>query len=270
MISSLVKIGLALGGVYLLFALSLYLGQKKLVYIPDRTRIAPGVFGLEDVAELVFEPAPDIRVMTWYVKASPGHPTILYFHGNAGNLAARADRVRDFQEAGFGVLIMSYRGYSGGTGSPSEGTNISDGLHVYDWLRSKGIGGNEIVLYGESLGSGVAVQLAAQRDVGGVILDAPFSSLTEVAQHAYPFVPVSPFLTERYESDKHVAGINAPLLILHGARDGVIPVAFGQSLFKKANEPKKIVVFPTANHSDLFLHGAMREIRGFVNSLKRN
>ncbi len=266
---SLIKIGLAFGALYLMLLLGLFFGQKRLVYIPDRTRIAPEAVGLENVDEVVFRPDGAVRLLAWYAKPRPGRPTILYFHGNAGNLAGRTDRIRVFKNAGYGIIVMSYRGYSGGTGSPSEAANISDGLHVYDWLVSNGTAAGDVVLYGESLGSGVATQVAVQRHIAGLILDAPFSSLVEVAQRAYPFVPVGPFLKERYQSDGFIDLIDVPLLILHGARDQVIPVEFGQSLFETAKQPKKIVVFPKGNHSDLFEHGAFDRIRDFLETLPR-
>ena len=267
MSSTLIKIAFALGGVYLLFVLGLYIGQKRLVYVPDRTRISPDAVGLNGVEELWFNPEPGVRLLAWYAKAGPGQPTILYFHGNAGNLAGREERIRAFQSAGYGILMMSYRSYGGSTGTPSEKANIADGLHLYDWLKSGGVDPPRIVLYGESLGTGVAVQVAAKRHVAGVILDAPYTSLIDVARMAYPFVPVGPFLTERYRSDLAIAKINAPLLILHGERDSVIPVSFGRALFEMAQQPKKLVVFPQGSHSDLFSHGALDALRAFLKGL---
>ena len=154
-------------------------------------------------------------------------------------------------------------------GHPSQAANISDALDAYDWLRARGVEPGDIVLYGESLGTGVAVQVAAGRDIAGLILDAPYSSLAAVAQEAYPYFPVRHFLKDQYLSDRFIAKIDAPLLILHGARDEVISVAFGRELFEAAIEPKKIVVFPKGNHSDLYDHGAMDEVRGFIDSLNR-
>ena len=268
-ISTLIKISLAVGGVYLLLVLGLYFGQKRLVYVPDRTRVDPGTVGLKGVEELSFKRGGDVRLLAWYAKASPGQPTFLYFHGNAGNLAGREDRIKAFQNAGYGVLMMSYRSYGGSTGAPSEKANISDGLYLVDWLKSEAGDPARIVLYGESLGTGVAVQVAAKRDVAGVVLDAPYTSLVDVARMAYPFVPVGPFLTERYRSDLHISRINAPLLILHGARDSVIPVSFGRALFEMAQHPKKLVVFPQGSHSDLYSHGALDAVRLFIQGLRK-
>ena len=163
---------------------------------------------------------------------------------------------------------MSYRSYSGSSGEPSEVANIKDAVFAYDWLMSKGISADDVVLYGESLGTGVATQVGVGRRAAGLILDAPYTSFSDIAQHAYPYMPVRTFLKDRYQTDGYIKLINMPLLILHGARDQVIPVGFGQSLFETAKQPKKIVVFPSGQHSDLYAHGAMREIQIFIRSLR--
>ena len=268
MISFFTKSLLFAGGLYLLLLLALYLGQRRLIYAPNPERVAPMSLGLLDVSEVSLKVEPDVRLLAWFGEAKPGHPTILYFHGNGGNLAGRADRIKQFQDGGFGILIMSYRSYSGSSGAPSEEANIRDALHAYDWLGVRGIGADRIVLFGESLGTGVASQVASKRGVAGVILDAPYSSFVDIASFAYPYVPVRLLLQDRYQSDQHIAKIDAPLLIMHGAKDEVIPVSMGKALFMAAIEPKKIIVFPNGGHTDLFDHGAMAEVRAFMEGLK--
>jgi hypothetical protein len=187
-------------------------------------------------------------------------PTILYFHGNAGSLASRAERIRRYASTGVGVHMMSYRGYSGSTGSPSEAAILADARLAYQALIRRGIGAADIVLYGESLGSAVAVQLAAEHPVGAVVLDAPFTSMADVAALAYPFLPVRPLLADRYESIRHIPRVRAPVLVLHGAHDSIVPLAMGQALHAAANPPKEIVVFPRGGHSDLDDHGAVETV----------
>src|SRR5262249_18322551 len=148
-----------------------------------------------------------------------------YFHGNAGNLASRAERVRRFVARGYGVFLLSYRGYGGSTGGPRERAHIADAKLAYRTLRAAGVAARAIILYGESLGSGVAVQVAADDSVGGVVLDAPYTSIVDVAAGAYPFLPVRPFMLDRYETLRFLPRVTAPLLVLHGEDDEVIPVA---------------------------------------------
>jgi hypothetical protein len=269
--SLLIKLALGALCVYLAIGLAAYFGQRRLMYFPDRERTLPAAAGLAGVEERILKTPDGARVVAWYGKARPGEPTILYFHGNAGGLANRAPRVERFMNEGWGVYMMSYRGYSGGTGHPTETANVADARLAYGALLLEGVEPGSIVLYGESLGSGIAVRLATERQVGGVVLDAPYTSIVEVAAGAYPFLPVRTLIADRYESVKYVSQVKAPLLILHGERDAVIPVAMGRELFRRANEPKRLVTFPGGGHSDLYLNGngALEAMREWLRKLER-
>jgi uncharacterized protein len=253
---------------YLVVVFAVWLGQRKLLYVPDPIRYAPGKHGLPEVDEWHIARPDGAVIVTWHAKPRAGQPTLLYFHGNAGGLLSRADRIQRYAERGIGVLMMSYRGYSGSTGSPSETANVSDAIAVYDSLVGSGVRPSDIVLYGESLGSGVALQVAAQRPVAGVILDAPYTSMVAMAQRTYPILPVRPLLADRYESDRHIARLKAPLLILHGAKDELIPVAMGRSLHAAATVPKELVVFPEGGHSDLDQHGAVAAVTRWLQKVR--
>ncbi len=267
--SSLIKIVVFAAIAYLAIIGIAYVAQRKFTYFPNASRVAPADTGLEGFREVELPTADGERVIAWYAPAPPGRPTVLYFHGNGGGLANRAGRFGRYQNAGFGIFVMSYRGYSGSTGSPTERHNIADARLAYDYLIKQGLKPSDIVLYGESLGSGVAVQTAAAVPVAGVILDAPYTSIVEVGAKAYPILPLSWLMVDRYESDKRIASINAPLLILHGARDQVIPLEMGQRMHALAREPKKIVVFPEGRHVDLDQYGAVDVVRDWILALKR-
>ena len=249
------------------FVALLYLFQRKLVYFPESFRTPPQEAGLFNVEEIKLKTSDGETLISWYLKAKPGKPTLIYFHGNGGALRYRAERFLLHEQNGTGLLMMSYRGYGGSTGSPSEKNNISDALIVYDWLKTQGIPSSHIILYGESLGTGVATQVAAQRDAAGVILEAPYTSLTEIGEYAYPLLPVRLLMIDRYETKNYISKIDAPLLILHGQHDFVIPIKFGRDLFHQAKEPKNIIVFPKGMHSDLYLHGAWKNIVNFIRKL---
>jgi fermentation-respiration switch protein FrsA (DUF1100 family) len=171
---------------------------------------------------------------------------------------------------GWGVCMMSYRGYSGSKGSPTETANVADARLAYGALVQDGVDPASIILYGESLGSGVAVRLATERPTGGLILDAPYTSILEVAEQAYPFLPVRHFLKDRYESRNYIGQVRTPLLILHGELDPVIPVAMGRELLQLANEPKRLVTFPFAGHSNIYVDGnpALDAVRAWIGELK--
>ena len=266
-----IKVLLGFAVAYALLALAGYFGQRKLMYFPDRTRVQPAQAGLTDVSERVLKTPDGARVIAWYGKARPGQPTLLYFHGNGGSLVARTERVRRFMAEGWGVYMMTYRGYGGSTGRPTEVNNVADARLAYGALVLEGVPAESIILYGESLGSGVATRIAVERPVAGLILDAPYTSIVDVAAGAYPFLPVRALLTDRYETVRYIANVKVPLLILHGERDGVVPVAMGRELARLANEPKRLVVFPNGQHSNLYIDGnnAIEAVRRWISELKR-
>lgn len=256
--------GFGVAAVYALVVFGVWLGQRRLMYVPDPTRVAPASLGLAGIAEIELTAPDGVKIVTWAAKARAGRPTILYFHGNAGNLAGRANRARRYADAGFGLVMLSYRGYGGSGGNPSEANNLADARLAYDSLTAQGIAPRDVVVYGESLGSGVAVQLAAEMQVGAVILDAPYTSMVEMATLMYPYLPVRPLLADRYESDRHIGKVKAPVLVLHGVRDRVVPVAMGRALYAKASEPKRLEIYPDGGHTDLDDHGAFAAVQRWL------
>lgn len=265
----LLKLALAAA---LLYALALFATarlQKSLIYFPEPLRITPQSVYLPGVEERMLEARDGARIIAWYGRAAEGQPTLLYFQGNAGAFGVRAERIRKYMARGYGVFMMTWRGYAGSTGSPSEKANVSDALLAYDTLRAAGASSEQIIVYGESLGSGVAVQLAAARPVAGVILDAPYTSLVDLAELHYPYLPARLLMTDRYESLRHIGKVTAPILIVHGENDDVIPLAMGKALFEAAKSRKEIVVLPGAGHSDHHLFGSYEAIYRWIAGLTR-
>jgi hypothetical protein len=263
------KVVFSLGLAYALILAAAYVAQRRLMYFPDRTRTPPAAIGLASVEELEI-PAPDgVHVVAWHGRARPGAPTILYFHGNGGSLAARTPRIERFMAEGWGVFMMTYRGYGGSTGSPTEIDNVADAKRAYDTLIARGTDARAIILYGESLGTGVATQVALDKPAAGLILDAPYTSTVDVAAQRFPFLPVRPFLIDRYDTASRIARVRMPVLVLHGARDGVIPVTMGREIARLASEPKRYVEFPSGGHSDLYLapNDALTAVRNWVRTL---
>lgn len=249
---------------YALVVAAAWLGQRHLMYVPDTTRVRPGAAGLTEARELLLEAVDGARLVAWRADARPGRPTILYLHGNAGNLAGRADRFARYQALGYGLLMMSWRGYSGSTGRPSERNNVADALLAYDTLRAEGLRPEDIVVFGESLGSGVAIQLAGERAVAAIVLDAPYTSIVDVALLTYPYLPVRPLLLDRYESNRHIGRVKAPVLVLHGERDSVIPVRMGRAIHEMAPGAKKLALFPDGGHVDLDDYGAVAVVTTWI------
>jgi fermentation-respiration switch protein FrsA (DUF1100 family) len=253
---------------YVAVSAAAYFFQRSLIYFPDPTHVMPAEEDLDGVDEAKLSTPDGETLIAWQAAARPGRPTILYFHGNGGDLSMRGPRIQRFASAGYGTFMLAYRGYSGSTGSPSERANIADAQLAYDHLRKSGLAARDIFVYGESLGSGVATQVAATREVGGLILDAPFTSVPDVGKLIYPFLPVDHFTIDRYESKRHIAGVKAPILILHGTEDGVIPIEMGRALFRLAPEPKEMVELKGAGHSDIYKYGAFEPLRRFIDRVR--
>ena len=247
---------------------ALFFAQRAFVYpIPQTTRTSPEAAGFGEAEEHVLAADDDASIILWHVPAKPGRRVVLYFHGNGEVLAWLVPRFREITADGTGLVAMSDRGYGGSTGSPSESALLRDAAAAYDFARAR-YDAERIVVWGFSLGSGVAVPVAAEHPVGGLILEAPYTSITDLAARAFPFLPVRPFVRDSFHSDERIARVTAPLLIMHGAQDPVIPIGLGERLFALAHEPKQFVRFPEGGHNDLGNFGAVETARQFIAALK--
>lgn len=246
------RLGCVTLGIYLILLAAMFVFQRNLQYFPTHRAPLPQDVGLLDVAVINLSTPDGQRVRLWYRAAETNRPTILYFQGNAGEIADRADRFSYYASKGYGVAFLSYRGYGDSTGQITEGGLITDANAAYDWLRAQRIVAGKIALVGESLGTGVAVQLAASRPVGAVALEAPYTSTADVAAGIYPWVPVRWLMKDQFQTIAHIGKVTAPLLIQHGDADQTIPLALGQQLFDAANQPKTFVTIAGAGHEALF------------------
>jgi fermentation-respiration switch protein FrsA (DUF1100 family) len=245
------------------FVALMYVMQRSLMYHPERVRTPPDVAGLLDARELVLDTADGEKLIAWYVPPRDGRPLVLYFHGNAGALQHRVERFRALTAAGNGLLALSYRGYGGSTGSPSEAGLIADAEAAYRFALVHAPA-ERIVAFGESLGSGVAIALAATHKVGAVVLEAPFTSAADVGAAVYWFLPVRLLMRDPFYSDRRIGEVKVPLLILHGTLDRVVPMKLSERLYALANEPKRFVRFNNAGHVNLDRFGAMPVILAFI------
>lgn len=243
-------------GIYLLVAAAAFVFQRKLLYFPNPERVTPAQAGLGGIEEISLKTPDGETLLAWFAPPRGDRPTLLYFHGNGGNLASRANRARQITSAGYGLYMLSYRGYGGSTGSPSEEAFMADAGLAYEDLTKRGAPPGKIVIYGESLGTGVATQLAARREARLLILESPFTSAVDVGARAYWFLPVRLLMADRFDSLAVIKDIDMPLLVLHGEADRIVPVEFGQRLFDAAGEPKMIWRVPGAGHEELYAHGA--------------
>ncbi len=243
---------------------TMFLSQRRLMYHPGPPPPSPAEVGLPEMATVTLETTDGLALLAWHAPARDGRATVMVFHGNAGNLAHRAPKARALIDAGYGVLLVAWRGFGGNPGAPSEDGLYEDGRAGFRFLAGRGVAAERIVVYGESLGSGVAVQMATEYPVAGVVLEAPFTSLADVAARHYWYVPARWLLLDRYDSEAKIGAVAAPLLVLHGLRDAVVPAELGRALFAAAPEPKVERLFAEGGHSDLYDYGAGEAVITFL------
>lgn len=255
------------GLIYGFVVLLAWAGQRHLVYAPDPRHVSPASAGLDGVDERWIEAPDGARIVAWFGAARAGQATLLYFHGNGGNLALRAERMRRFMAQGWGVYMMSYRGYSGSGGVPSEVDNVADAKRAWQDLLRTQTSARDVVIYGESLGTGVAARVALDAPAAGLILDAPFTSIVDIGESRYPMLPVRWLLANRYETIKVIGQVRLPLLVVHGEEDRIVPVEMGRRVFAAAVaavEPKRLLTLPGAGHANHMRFGSFEAIAAFV------
>ena len=248
---------------YLSMAAILYFTQRSMMYFPDTVRTSPAQAGLPEAQEVTLTAADGEYSLAWHVAPREDQPVILYFHGNGGALRYRVDRFRKLIADGIGLVALEYRGYGGKSGSPSEAGLIADSEAAYAFAAAH-YPAQQLVLWGESLGTGVAIALAAEQPVGRVILEAPFTSAAAVAATHYWYMPVRLLMKDQFRSDERIGKVTAPVLILHGTRDHVVAFAMGEQLFELTTAPKHIVRFLDGGHEDLDAKGALHAVGRFL------
>jgi uncharacterized protein len=231
-------------GLVVLFAL-----QRQLLFPAGKEPPSLERAGLAGLMEPVtIATADGLALLAWYRRPPSDAPLIVLFHGNGGTIEIRAAKAKTYISAGFGVLLPEYRGYGGNPGSPSEAGLYADGRAALAFAAAQGVAADRVVLLGESLGTGVAVQMPIEQHVAALVLEAPYTSLADVAQSAFPLFPVSWLVRDRFDSLGKIARVGVPLFVIHGERDGTIPVRFGRALFAAASEPKEAIWLPDAGH----------------------
>ncbi len=255
---------LLIAGAYGAFGALLYWGQRGMMYRPPETMArTPASAGFPEASIVRIRTADGEQLVAWFAPPKEAKPIVLFFHGNAEVLAWRAKRFKALTEDGIGLLAVAFRGYAGSTGTPTEAGLIADGEAAYRFTAAR-YAAMQITVWGYSLGSGVAVRLAAAHPVAKLVLEAPYTSTVDVAEGRFPFMPVRWLMLDRFPSIDHIKDVHAPLLILHGEQDRVVPIAFGEKLFAAANEPKRLVRFPEGEHINLDDFGAVKIVRRFL------
>jgi fermentation-respiration switch protein FrsA (DUF1100 family) len=251
---------------YLIVLTYIYLFQRNLLYHPLVNGYQEDKISF-DYKEVFIQNREGIKLKAWlHEKDLINKKTIIFFHGNAGNLRNRNYKLNELSKFNVNFLIVAYRGFSGNQGKPSEQGLYEDARSALDFLKIKGVKEKNLILYGESLGTAVAIETAQNKDLAGIILESPFTSMVELAQKYYPFLPVKFLLKDKYETIKKLPTINSPLLVLHGRLDDIVPFAMGKKIFNKANEPKFKYFIDNDDHMIRYDQELLNEIKKFISN----
>ncbi len=256
--------GAAVVVAYIAVCTVMYVMQRSLVFPKLAGHVTAVEAGFPEAQEVALHTSDGERLVAWYVPPKSDKPLFIYFHGNGDTLNWRVGRDRKLVADGSGLLAVSYRGYEGSTGSPSEDGMHLDAAAAYAFAADHQIGPDRIVLWGQSLGTGVAVWLAVERKIKALVLESPYTSVADVAAMNYPLLPVRWLLKDQFHSDWLISKVTAPVLVFHGAKDETVPISFGQRLYNLVKAPKCFVRFPLGGHDDLDDGKIVASIRGFI------
>ena len=253
--------------IYSFVLVFLYFYQRNLLYHPNENNYSDDKITV-NIEKVNIKTSDNINLLGWYhEKNLKEFKTLIFFHGNAGSLENRIHKLNHFKDMNVNFLIIAWRGFSGNSGEPSENGLYKDGKSAIDWLIKKDISEQKLMLYGESLGTGVAVHLAQNRNFSGVILETPFTSMIDAAKTFYPYIPVKLLLKDKFENYKKIKNINSPILIMHGEADQIVPFSMGKKLYEIANKPKYSYFTKYDNHMMEYDEKLILALKLFLESL---
>ena len=252
--------------IYVVITVIVYFYQRKLLYHPFSPQIT-GEGLVHNFETINFKTSDNFVLKGWFHLKNFNKKTILFLHGNAGNLDNRIDKLNSLGSMEINFLIIAWRGYSGNLGSPSEVGLYKDALGAIKWLNEKGISNDQIVLYGESLGTAIATEVGQNKNFAGIILEAPFTSMVDMGQKIYPIFPVRFLLKDKYESKNKIKNLKSPILVLHGRKDKIVPFYMGEKIFEMANNPKFKYFTDLDDHMMIFDDKLINEIDLFISNL---
>ena len=253
--------------IYFFILITTYLFQRNLLYHPSENNYSGDQLQVS-VEKVKIKTSDNIELLSWFHnKNISKYKTILFFHGNAGSLENRIHKINHFKDMKVNFLIVAWRGFSGNKGKPTEQGLYEDARSAINWLKTKGINEKNIIIYGESLGTGIATEVSQNKNFAGIILESPFTSMVDAGKNQYPYLPVRILLKDKYESDKKLKNIRIPILIMHGKVDNIVPFYMGKKMYEIANEPKYSYFSEYDDHMMEYNQNLLKALNKFVNSL---
>lgn len=256
--------------IYIVLLAGVYLQQRSFMYFPDKNKPSPEQYGLTNVQVHTVTTEDGLDLNFWYIPpAASDLPVIVFFHGNAGHIGLRSGKAEILTSKGYGLMLAEYRGYGGNPGSPSEWGFYNDARAYLSWLQEEqSVQEQRIVLYGESIGSGVATQMAIEYpNSKALILETPFTSAIDIAKWRFFFLPVKYLMKDKFENVNKIGEFENPVLILHGTKDMIVPFRYGRALYEKANDPKTFKKYEAGGHNNIYTMGAGQDVIEFIAGL---
>ena len=253
--------------IYFLILVATYVFQRNLLYHPKENNYSGDSLSVS-IEKTIIKTEDNIELISWYHKKNNNnYKTILFLHGNAGSLENRIHKINHFKDMNVNFLLLSWRGFNGNKGSPTENGLYEDARSAIKWLKSKGVEEDHIIIYGESLGTAIATEIAQNKNFAGVILESPFTSMVDAGKNVYPYLPVSLLLKDKYESYKKIKNINCPILIMHGKVDNIVPFYMGKKMYELANQPKYSYFSEYDDHMMEYNERLLKALKNFISSL---
>ena len=253
--------------IYFFLLILTYTFQRSLLYHPMENNY-PSNQVLNEIKKIRIKTSDGLDLLSWYhKKKNNNYKTILFLHGNAGSLDNRIHKIKHFNDMQINFLIVAWRGFSGNEGNPTEKGLYEDARSAVRWLKLNGIQEDNIIIYGESLGTAVAVEIAQNKNFAGLILESPFTSMINAGKSKYPFLPVKFLLKDKYESNIKMKNINIPILIMHGKVDNIVPFYMGKKIYELANEPKFFYFSEYDDHMMEYNQNLLNSLKKFITSL---
>ena len=252
---------------YFFILISTYIFQRNLLYHPSENNYFGDKLNVS-IEKIKIKTKDNIELLSWFHgKNVNKYKTILFLHGNAGSLENRIHKINHFKDMDINFLLLAWRGFSGNKGKPTEHGLYEDARSAIRWLKTKDIKENDIIIYGESLGTGVATEIAQNKNFAGIILESPFTSMIDAGKDKYPYLPVKLLLKDKYESNKKIKNINSPILIMHGKVDNIVPFHMGKKMYELANQPKYSYFSEYDDHMMEYNEKLLKALKDFIASL---
>lgn len=268
MIKYLINFFLTAIAIYFFILAFIYFYQRNLLYHPSENNYLDDQINF-DYKEIYIPVTKKINLKGWVInKDLKNKKTLIFFHGNAGNLRNRIYKINELSKLDINILIFAWRGFSGNKGKVTEYGLYEDAKASINWLNEQGVDFENIILYGESLGTGIAVEMGLNFNVAGIILESPYTSMTDAAKLYYPYLPVRFLLKDKYETLKKIEKINTPILIMHGEKDKIVPIEMSYSLFEKAKEPKYFYFSQEDDHMMSYNAELIKNLVKFISKLR--